>query len=157
MAAEVGYLRQSAVLAVGLSLALTACVPNRAPMQSSVPGAPGTVELNQGAPDDALVGGSGTGTVSFHGQLYRFAVGGVGVDGAAVAVLQTSGEVLHLDDLASFPGVYRRVSRDSVAPGQSNDGLWLRNEHGTIMHLKVPPQGRMPDIGTDGLRVALGQ
>jgi hypothetical protein len=149
-------LRLSAMLATFLALLLAACASDRAPAQSgSAAAAPGTLELNQGPPSDRLVGGSGSGTVVFHGQRVRFDMGGVGVNGAAVAILQTSGEVFHLDDLGSFPGTYRRAPAASV-PGQPGGGLWLQNERGIVMHLDVPPQGRIPDIGGDALRIVLG-
>ncbi len=144
-------------LAAGLMSAATACAPVNAPAQVGVAAAPGAVELNQGPPSDALVGGSGAGTVTFHGQVFRFAISGLGLGGAAVAVLQTSGEVYHLADIAGFPGTYRRAPSAVVVPGRSEDGLWLLNERATIMHLRIPPRGRMPDIGNDALRVVLGQ
>lgn len=136
-----------------LALLVAACSQGTAPTQSTTSTAQGTVELNQGPPKDVLRGGSGVGTVAFQGRLVPFTIGGVGVDGAAIAILQTSGEVLHLQDLASFPGTYHR------APGneQSADGLWLQNERGTIVHLRAPPQGRIPDIGTDAVRIVLTQ
>ncbi len=136
-------------------LLLAACAPHTpSPPAEAVSG---TVELNQGPPSDKLVGGSGSGTVVFHGQELPFAIGGVGVNGGGIAVLQTSGEAYHLDDIASFPGTYRRAPADVVPAALVGNGLWLRNEHGTLLHLVVPPQGRMPDIGTDGLRIVLEQ
>jgi hypothetical protein len=146
--------RLSAWLATGLSLLVAACASNRGPPGSAA-AAQGSLELNQGPPNDRLVGGSGRGTVVFNGQLVRFDIGGVGLNGAAVAVLQTSGQVYHLDDLAGFPGTYRKAPAASV-PGQPDGGLWLQNERGLIMHLDVPPQGRMPDIGNDALRIVFG-
>jgi hypothetical protein len=142
-------LNRSHARAAGLCLLLAACTPAARPAQPQIPLAPGTVELNQGPPKDKQTGGSGTGTLAFQGQLIRFDIGGLGVDGAAIAVLQTSGEVMHLADLANFPGVYHR------APGQSDAGLWLQNQHGTVLHLRPPPQGRMPDIGNDAVRIDL--
>jgi hypothetical protein len=135
--------------AAGLCLLLAACTPAAHPAQQQVPLSPGAVELNPGPPSDKLAGGSGTGTLVFQGRLIRFDIGGLGVNGAAIAVLQTSGDATHLADLAGFPGIYRR------APGQSDAGLWLQNEHATVLHLRVPPQGRMPDIGNDAVRIDL--
>jgi hypothetical protein len=110
--------------------------------------------LNQAPPDDIPPGGGGTGTVFFHGNVYRFAIGGLGIDGSAVAIIQTSGEVYRLAEIAQFPGTYRRAPGAAVVPGQAG-GLWLQNEHATVMHLRDPPQGRMPDIGRDAVRVVL--
>jgi hypothetical protein len=147
----------AAVLAAFLSLALAACGTGAAPAQSNVARAPGSVELNKAPPNDVPPGGGGTGTVFFNGTLYRFAIGGLGVEGSAIAIVQTSGEVYRLENIARFPGTYRRAPNASVIPGQTVGGLWLQNEYATIMHLKVPPQGRMPDLGDDALRVVLDQ
>ena len=145
-----------AVLSMNL-LSVSACGTSATSAQSALPEMPGTVELNQAPLNDVLVGGGGTGTVFFHGALYHFAIGGLGVDGSAVAIVQTSGEVYRLTDIAQFPGIYRRAPASSIVPGQPVDGLWLQNGRAAIMHLRVPPGGRMPDIGTDAVRVVLDQ
>ena len=113
------------------------CRVQSGPAQSDLAEAPGTVELNQAPPNDVPFGGGGTGTVFFHGKIYRFAIGGMGVDGSAVAIIQTSGEVYRLADIAQFPGTYRRAPSGSIAPGQPGGGLWLQNEHAVTMHLRI--------------------
>ena len=130
-------------------LALAACTASK-PMPTDIVEASGTIELNQGPPNDVLLGGAGNGTVFFNGRTYRFAIGGLGVEGSGIAVLQTVGQVYQLQDIARFPGTYRKAP--AGAPGSD---LWLRNEHGTLMRIAPPPQGRMPDIGLDALRVML--
>ena len=144
-----------AALVAILSPILAGC--SAGPAQSNLAEAPGTVELNQAPPSDVPFGGGGTGTVFFHGQIYRFAIGGLGVDGSAVAIIQTSGEVYRLADIGQFPGTWRRAPSGSIAPGQPGGGLWLQNEHAVTMHLRTPPGGRMPDIGSDAVRVVLDQ
>jgi hypothetical protein len=146
-----------AALAAGLALLLAACGNGAAPAQPDVVRVPGTVELNKALPNDVPPGGGGTGTVFFHGTLYHFAIGGLGVEGSAVAIMQTSGEVYRLQDIARFPGTYRRAPDAPPNPGQADGGLWLQNEYATIVHLQVPPQGRMPDLGGDALRIVLDQ
>jgi hypothetical protein len=145
-----------AALAAILLPMLAAC--GAGPVQSDLAETPGTVELNQAPPNDVPLGGGGTGTVFFHGRIYRFAIGGLGVDGSAVAVIQTSGEVYRLRDIGQFPGTWRRAPSASIPLGQQPDGgLWLQNEHAVTMHLKNPPGGHMPDIGSDAVRVVLDQ
>ena len=149
-------LRKAAVLtafASGLSLALAACGTGSSPVQSVIADAPGAVELNQTPLNDVPLGGGGTGTVNFHGAIYHFATEGLGVEGSAIAILQTSGEVYRLGDIAGFSGTYRRATDTSFISGQATGGLWLQNEHATIIHLRVPPGGRMPDIGSDAVGV----
>jgi hypothetical protein len=145
----------AAVVAV-LSLILAACGTGADPAPSNIARTPGAVALNQGRSDDIPPGGGGTGTVFFHGNVYRFAIGGLGIEGSAVAIIRTSGEVYRLAEIARFPGNYRRAPGASVIGGQGG-GLWLQNEHATVLHLKDPPQGRMPDIGDDAVRVVLDQ
>ncbi len=146
-----------ATFAASLPLALAACATGGASAQSQIAEVPGTVELNQTPINDALVGGGGTGTVDFHGTIYHFAIGGLGIQGSAVAVIQTSGEVHRLGNIANFPGTYRRTTDTSSVGTPASGGLWLQNEHAAIMHLRVPPGGQMPDIGSDAVRVVVDQ
>jgi hypothetical protein len=140
-----------------LSLALVACGGTVAPTDFGE--LPGTIELNQGeATNDVPLGGAGTGTVDVAGRVYHFAIGGKGVDGAAVSVIQTVGEAYRLKgSISGFPGTYRRAPSGSVIPGTPGGGLWLQNERGTLIHLRVPPGGRMPNIGDDGVLIVMQQ
>lgn len=142
-------------LGMGLALMLSACGTNTGPAQASLAYSPGAVQLNQTRPVDVPIGGGGTGTVFFNGKMYGFSLGGMGVDGSAVAIIRTTGEVYRLVNIVQFPGNYRRAPSAAVVPGQSGGGLWLQNEHATVLHLADPPGGRMPDIGSDSLRIVL--
>ena len=144
-----------ATTVASLSLILAACGSGSLPTQPDVAEVPGAVALNNGPINDLPSAGGGTGTVYFHGKTYRFAIGGDGVDGSAVAIIETSGEVYHLDDIAQFAGVYRRATNASSIAGASSGGLWLQNQHGTTIHLRTPPGGRMPDIGHDAVSIVL--
>jgi hypothetical protein len=118
---------------------------------------PGAIELNNGPTSGVPLGGAGTGSVYFHDKAYRFEIGGEGVDGSAVAIIQTSGEAYHLDDIARFAGTYRRTTSAPVTAGGQSGGLWLQNQNGIIIHLRPPTGGRMPDIGDDALSIVLEQ
>jgi hypothetical protein len=147
--------RSTVAFAASLSLILSSCGNSAAPAQSELVEAPGTVELNQAPPTDVPLGGGGSGTVFFRGKVYAFAIGGLGIDGSAVAIIQTTGEVYRLEDIARFSGTYRRAPGAAAVPGQPSGGVWLQNERATILHLQDPPGGRMPDIGGDAVRVVL--
>ena len=127
------WLATPAVLAASLSLILAACGSRSLQTRSDVAEVPGAIALNNGAVNDLPSAGGGTGTVYFHGKTYRFAIGGDGVDGSAVAIIETSGEVYHLDDIGQFPGVYRRATSATAVAGASGGGLWLQNQHGTTV------------------------
>jgi len=146
-----------AALAGSLPLILAACGSGDAPAQSAIAEMPGTVELNQTPFNDVPSGGGGTGNVDFHGKIYHFAIGGLGVEGSAIANIQTTGEVYRLGDIAGFSGIYRRATDTAFVSGHAGGGLWLQNEHATIVHLRAPPGGQMPDIGTDAVRVIVDE
>jgi hypothetical protein len=156
-------MRQPETISIGKSWALIGCllqvlVGCGPATVTATPGgtqAPGTIDLNQTSSDDALVGGGGSGTVAFNGRVYHFAIGGLGVDGSAVAILATTGEVYRLGDIAQFPGTYRQASAGASQPSQDSGGLWIQNEHGVIIHLKAPPQGQVPALHDDAVRVVL--
>jgi hypothetical protein len=134
---------------------LAACATAGTPTPAGLAEAPGSVALNQAASNDVPLGGGGHGTVFFHGNVYPFSIGGLGVDGAAVAVLQTTGQVYQMRTIADFPGTYRGVPAGTSLPSGAGGGLWLSNEHGTLLHFAVPPQGRMPSLSNDALRVVM--
>jgi hypothetical protein len=140
-----------------LSLALVACGTGGTVVPADFGELSGTIELNQGeATNDVPLGGAGSGTVLVAGRVYHFAIGGKGVEGAAVSVIQTVGEAYRLNgSISGFPGTYRRAPSGSVIPGKPGAGLWLQNERGTQIHLLVPPGGRMPNIGDDGVLVVM--
>jgi hypothetical protein len=156
-------MRQSGTVSACKSLALIGCLlqvlagcgTGTVPAAAGGTQAPGTIDLNQTSSGDALVGGGGNGTVAFNGRIYHFAIGGLGVDGSAVAILATTGEVYQLGDIAQFPGTYRQASDGAPRPSQDSGGLWIQNEHGVIIHLRSPPQGQMPPLHGDAVRVVL--
>ena len=134
-----------------LALLLTAaCTSATAPVRTDIAERQGTIELNQGPPNDVALGGGGNGTVFFNGQTYVFVIGGLGVEGSGIALLQTTGQVYQLHNISDFPGTYRKTP--STAPGAD---LWLRNERGMLMRIAAPPEGRIPDIGSDAVRIEL--
>jgi len=148
---------QAAAQAFTVLQALSACADRTTGMPPERTQAPGTVEWNQASPNDAPDGGGGSGTVFFDGQLYHFSIGGLGVEGSAVAIIQTAGRVYRLDSMARFPGTYRQAGPDASLPISDPSGLWLRNQQGVVIHLQVPPQGRMPALGADAVRIVLDQ
>ena len=137
--------------------ALSACANRTPPIPTDRTQAPGTVEWNQAPPNDTPEGGGGAGTVFSGGHLYHFSVGGLGVNGSAVAVIQTTGQVYRLANMAQFPGTYRQASPDAPPPMSDPSGLWLSNQQGVLIHLKIPAQGRMPTLGADAVRILLDQ
>ncbi len=147
--------RASRTLGLTLALALAACATGTVPAPAGLGETPGTVELNQAPSNDVPLGGGGRGTVFFQGNLYPFHIGGLGVDGAAIAVLQTTGQVYQMGTVARFAGTYRRVPAGAQLPADAGAGLWLRNEYGTLLRIDAPAQGRLPALSNDALRVVM--
>jgi len=148
---------QAAAQAFTVLQALSACADRTTGMPPDRTQAPGTVEWNQASASEAQYGGGGTGTVYFNGQLNHFGIGGLGADGSAVAVIQTTGQAYRLNNMAQFPGIYRQAIPDASLPTSDPSGLWLSNQQGVVIHLNVPPQGRMPALGADAVRIILDQ
>ena len=141
------------LLPTTIACLLSACAATSGADPSDIAELPGNIELNQGPTYDLPLGGDGTGTVFFHGQMYRFNISGLGLDGSAVAAIQTTGQAYRVHDIARFVGTYRRAPSGASLPAQAPAGLWLQNEQGTIIHLDTPPQGKMPDIDGDGVLI----
>jgi hypothetical protein len=145
--------RRSAVVAlVAMAVTLLVGCAKTPPAPKTEP-PNGTVELNPATTSDTM-GGGGKGRVYFGGQAYRFTVGGLGIDGSAIAVIETSGEVYRLGNATQLPGTYRRLT-DPPPVADKIGGLWLRNEAGTVLYLRDPPNVRLPLPSGDGLRIVL--
>jgi hypothetical protein len=106
----------------------------------------GHIELNQTPFSDS--GGGGNGTIYFQGRQHRFTIGGLGVGGEAIAVLQTTGEAYQLNNFIQFRGTYRQVP---AVP--DSGGLWIGNSQGIVIHLQPPPGGRLPPLGDDAVLI----
>ncbi|MEJ0019955.1 MAG: hypothetical protein WDN25_26075 [Acetobacteraceae bacterium] len=144
--------RRIALLLLSLGPVLAGCTP--APPPAPVVERPGLIALNQGPPSDVPIGGGGRGTVFFRGTNYGFAIGGLGIDGSAVAIIRTTGQVYRLEAIAQFAGTYRQVPGGAPLP-ETAPGLWLRNEHAVLINIQPPPQGILPALNGDALRIVL--
>ena len=125
--------------------------------QPPLPESSGTVRLNQEQLDKAPGGGGGIGSIFFKGATYPFSISGAGISGEAVAIVRTQGEAYRLNDIGQFEGTYRHVADSSGLPSVPPGGLWLRNERGVLLHLDPVPQGRLPDIATDAVRIVFSE
>ena len=145
----------SGALVIALLSVMTACTSAMAPAPNDTAERSGTIELNQASTNDNPPGGGGRGTLLFHNALYSFAIGGLGVEGSAVAIVQTEGRAYQLRSISMFPGTYHRAPPGTQLPAQAGTDLWLQNEHGTLIRLMPPPQGRLPDIDGDAVHIVL--
>jgi len=115
----------------------------------------GTVNMEQ--VQVAYIGsaGGGSGTLYYHGSLYPFAIGGLGVGGIGASTISAEGEVYKLNNLADFPGAYGQ-GRYGFAIGDKSAGdLWMQNGAGVIMHLKAKRTGLMLSLGGDAVVISM--
>jgi hypothetical protein len=97
----------------------------------------------------------GGGSLSYHGRVYPFSIGGLGVGGFGASRLDAVGAVYNLQQLSDFNGVYLQI-RSGWAAGEAGRGLlWLRNPNGVILSLKAQRRGLALTLGADGMLVRL--
>jgi hypothetical protein len=115
----------------------------------------GTVEMEQVQAAFIGSGGGGSGTLNYHDQAYRFAVGGLGIGGFGASTINAQGEVYGLNRLSDFPGPYAQGRYGIVVGNASAGDLWLKNDKGVIMHLKAKRTGLMLSLGGDAVLISM--
>ena len=73
----------------------------------------GTVDMNEVQVAYIGSGGGGSGTLFYHGGVYPFTIGGLGVGGIGASTISAEGEVYKLNNMASFAGAYARAAMAS--------------------------------------------
>jgi hypothetical protein len=115
----------------------------------------GIVEMQQVQAAYIGSGSTGTGSLTFRGQIYPFSVGGLGVGGIGVSQIEAQGYVYHLANLLQFPGAYGQA-RYGFAVGQQSAGdLLLQNSAGVILRLRARRQGLMLSLGADAVLISM--
>jgi hypothetical protein len=140
-------------LTLAFSLSLGACTAARRIAPKTLPPS-GTIEMNTLA-DVAGKGGGGSGTLYFRGATYRLSIGGLGVRGDQLALLQATGQVSEVDDVSRIAGRYAQALAKISAGGDSSREVWLQNQNGVLLHLTVPRGSRMPPLYGDAIEIRL--
>ncbi len=112
--------------AVAALLPIAGCSSSQNVNQQSLEGKQpdGFVDMEQVQAAFIGSGGGGSGTLTFRGQTYPFAVGGLGIGGIGASTIDASGEVYGLKTLADFPGAYAQ-GRYGFAIGERKCGRSL--------------------------------
>jgi hypothetical protein len=152
---------RTAIAAACTTVLLAACSSDGG---SSAPSTPPTF---QGQPPSGYVemrevqvayigsAGGGSGTLTFQGQTYPFAVAGLGVGGLGISSIDAEGEVYNLNSVSEFAGAYGE-GRYGIAVGSASAGdLWLENSSGVVMHLKAKREGLMLSLGGDAVVIKM--
>jgi hypothetical protein len=137
-----------------IALALAACLlaSGFALAQERPQGAPSaTVSFEQIQVAYIGSGSAGQGTLKFGGKAYPITVGGLGVGGLGVSTLKASGAVYGLKQREDFAGAYVQLRKGWALGDQGKGTLWLQNDKGVTMKLKVQRRGLQLSLGADGV------
>ena len=97
---------------------------------------------------------AGKGILYFQGQRHHFTISGVGAGGAGAQKISATGKVYNLNNLSSFPGTYRGISRGlTVIEGQMH--AKLENGNGVVMYLSAETEGIASSMGVQAFEVNL--
>jgi hypothetical protein len=137
-----------------IALTLAACffTAGCAEAQERPQGAPsGSVSFKQIQVAYIGSGSAGEGTLKFGGRDYPITVGGLGVGGLGVSTLKASGAVYGLKQREDFAGAYVQLRKGWALGEQGKGTLWLQNDKGVTMKLKVQRRGLQLSLGADGV------
>lgn len=97
---------------------------------------------------------AGKGTLYYHGQRHHFTISGLGAGGAGAQKISATGKVYNLNNLSSFSGTYRGVSRGlTLIEGKMH--AKLTNGNGVDMYLAAETEGVASSMGVQAFEVNL--
>jgi hypothetical protein len=145
---------------VGWAVMLAACSNQTAPSsETKLEGQPpsGGVVMHQVQAAYIASASGGHGELSYQGGIYPFTVGGAGIGGFGASTIDATGDVYNLTNVAQFPGTYAE-GRYGFALGRTSAGdLWMKNEHGVVIHLKAERTGLMLSLGGSAVQISMNQ
>jgi len=97
---------------------------------------------------------AGKGTLYYHGQRHHFTISGLGVGGMGGQQISATGKVYNLNNLSTFSGTYRGISRGlTLIEGQMH--AKLQNGNGVVMYLAGQTEGVASSMGAQAFEVNL--
>ena len=97
---------------------------------------------------------AGKGTLYYHGQRHHFTISGLGVGGMGGQQISATGKVYNPNNLSSFSGTYRGISRGlTLIEGQMH--AKLQNGNGVVMYLAGQTEGVASSMGAQAFEVNL--
>jgi len=143
-------LRTTFIASLLFALSLSAAIPAFA--EDETPS--GTVVIDETQVMLIVGGDSGHGTLTFQGNDYKFKAKGLKVGGIGVHKMDLTGEVYHLNNLADFTGLYAEAEAGvDVLKGKGYYSL--KNDKGTVMHLRSKSEGVALSVGVEGFDIEL--
>lgn len=114
----------------------------------------GTVVIDDTQFGFIINGDVGHGTLTYNGQEKLFHVHGGKLGGMGISGMTLVGDVYRLEQLKDFEGTYLELEA-GLTIGEGKGGIWLKNEHGVSLHLKVKEsKGLALSIGAEGLKIS---
>jgi hypothetical protein len=96
----------------------------------------------------------GKGTLYYNGQQHHFTISGLGAGGMGGQKISATGKVYNLNNLSSFSGTYRGVSRGlTLIEGKMH--AKLTNQNGVVMYLAGQTEGLASSMGAQAFEVNL--
>jgi hypothetical protein len=97
---------------------------------------------------------AGKGTLFYNGQRHHFTISGLGAGGMGAQKITATGKVYNLNNLSSFSGTYRGISRGlTLIEGQMH--AKLQNGNGVTMYLAAQTEGVASSMGAQAFEVQL--
>jgi hypothetical protein len=136
----------------GITLLLIAGCASMTTAPSTPPSA--TVRIREWSAAYYGSAAAGKGTLYYNGGRHHFTISGVGVGGAGGQKISATGKVYNLNNLSSFSGTYRGVSRGlTLIEGKMH--AKLTNGNGVVMYLAGETEGLASSLGAQAFEVNL--
>ena len=137
------------IIALIMGCASSGKEPQKTEMQPS-----GTIHLDEWQFMAIVEGDFGHGTLAYNDKIYKFKISGMGALGYGVQKLSGVGHVYHLKDIADFPGSYSEA-RGGLAVGKGIGALYIRNDKGVVIELRVHAEGVALSVGVTGVSIEM--
>ena len=142
-------------MAAALLLVLVAgCTSSTTGGEHTDPRAPGHITVRESQVLRMGASGAGEGTLLFRGWQHTFEVENMVIGAVGRGAVELDGEVWSLENVEDFAGTYHPVKEDFEA-GEGLSGVWLENEKGVRVHVRVVGQDLSIRVDTAGSVVTL--
>lgn len=114
----------------------------------------GTIVIDEMQVMLILGGEKGGGVLRMGDMSYSFKTGGLKVGGLGIHKIHLIGDVYALNDVEDFAGIYLEAQL-GITVVKGKGGMWLSNDKGVKIHLKVSSKGLALSTGVGGLKITM--
>jgi hypothetical protein len=137
---------------IGIAILLLAACASMTQAPSTPPSA--TVRISEWSAAYYGSAAAGKGTLYYNGRAHHFTISGLGAGGMGAQKITATGKVYNLNNLSSFSGTYRGISRGlTLIEGQMH--AKLQNGNGVVMYLAGQTEGVASSMGAQAFEVNL--